>query len=171
MLAIIWCHQVWGIISPELQLASVCHQEFCAVGQEELLGTVASHLFGLLSLHPKSCSHTGRCCLSVWKHQQKVNVTGMFNSLKHRSPSNNHLHLSIQTLFPVLENHLISDRKVLGQSFTALNHHRIDSIQKLVTKERVLLPVVMDIIWKIIHVSVKILHRFLKLIKLLRSSD
>lgn len=62
--AYIWLNVI-VVVSPELQWASACHQEFCARAQAEPWGTAASHWWCWLLRRPGSCSHTGRCCLSV----------------------------------------------------------------------------------------------------------
>lgn len=53
------------VISPGLQGASACHQEFCARAQVEPSGTAACCWWCWLLCRPVSCSHTGICFLSV----------------------------------------------------------------------------------------------------------
>lgn len=62
--------------------------------------------------------------------------------------SHSYLHFICQFILTIREDHFISNRKVLGQFYTTLDHHGVNAIQKLVAKEKILHPVLSDMICK-----------------------
>lgn len=136
------------VVSPELRSASACHLEFCATAQAEPSGTAASHWWCLLWCHPGSCSHKGICCLSVWSRCGTLWVSMDAPNCQLSDLSKvSHLHFFLQSELATAEDHLIGDRKVSRQRCAAPDHRGVHSVQELVAEERVLLPVVLNILW------------------------
>lgn len=77
--AYIWVNVI-VVVSPELQWASACHQEFCARAKAEPSDTASSHWWCWLLCRPGSCSHTGICCLSA---QKPTRIAVSVNNTQH----------------------------------------------------------------------------------------